>query len=587
MALYEELGGRLQAGQIRLLSLSQAPDGDKSESEIHCNLEVVRSDDLESAPPEYFALSYTWGRAADYGKFRDVTDEKKFPVLCNEKHTIYVTENLLGFLRQAQGDPSLCLRRFWVDAVCINQDDSEEKAAQIQLMTKIYSRAKTVLLWLGEDDEYTSTGFAMIRELGTEKYLHKRADEKWVPVGMVFQRTYFSRTWVIQEVILGSDSGEVMVMCGPYSIDWQVLVNASHHITKTELMHTLNRFVAQHHYPGERAQQEKLKSFYGFPTILRAISADRRRGASTWTRTLLHALIRARDFKATQPEDKVYSLLGLVQEHIKDKPRLIPTYQGISKTYIDAAITILTESRGDLLLLSCVEGEKFQLTKGMPSWVPDWSCDSPLGLRRTGYERYWASGDLIQEPVIDAENLTLTLQGIQLDEVTMVGEAKHEVADPGQQFPGWLEILASLPDTYPASSLTDGEESRYEAFWRTLICNTSGDKGEITPKDSPLATSFARWLQARAGQSAQIAELMRSEWFISALSIDSGEQAENFGTVFRHSRHLRLFRTESGYLGLGTECMAVGDSIWVLPGSRIPLIFRQISGDGNNQYKLD
>ncbi|KAF7538362.1 hypothetical protein G7054_g2985 [Neopestalotiopsis clavispora] len=512
----------------------QAPDGDKSGSEIHCNLEVVRSDDLESAPPEYFALSYTWGRPADYGKFRDVTDEKEFPVLCNDKHTIYVTENLLGFLTQAQGDPSLCSRRFWVDAVCINQDDSEEKAAQIQLMTKIYSRAKTVLLWLGEDDEYTATGFAMIRELGTENYLHKRADEKWVP-----------------EVILGSDSGEVMVMCGPYSIDWQVLVNASHHITKTELMHTLNRFVAQHHYPGERAQREKLKSFYGFPTILRAISADRRRGANTWTRTLLHALIRARDFKATQPEDK----------------------QGISKTYIDAAITILTESRGDLWLLSCVEGEEFQLTKGLPSWVPDWSCDSPLGLRRTGYERYWASGDLTQEPVIDAEHLTLTLKGMQLGEVTMVGEAKHEVAVPSQQFPVWLEILASLPDKYPASNLTDGEESRYEAFWRTLICNTSGDKGEITPKGSPLAASFARWLQARAGQSAQIAELMHYEWFISALSVESGEQAEDFGTVFRHSKHLRLFRTKSGYLGLGTECMGVEDSIWVLPGSRIPLIF--------------
>jgi hypothetical protein len=81
--------------------------------------------------------------------------------------------------------------------------------------------------------------------------------------------------------------------------------------------------------------------------------------------------------------------------------------------------------------------------------------------------------------VIDVECLTLTLKGIEVDIVEMVGEVKHEVAGPSQQFPLWLEILKSLPDTYLANSLGEGTESRFEAFWRTLIGNTSGDKGEI------------------------------------------------------------------------------------------------------------
>ncbi|KAI0151361.1 heterokaryon incompatibility protein-domain-containing protein [Pestalotiopsis sp. NC0098] len=589
MSLYENLGGQLRGDQIRLLTLTQAPDGDNVEPQIRCDLEVAQLGDIESTPPEYFALSYTWGRPAEYGKFKAMTDEKKFPVLCNGEYTIWVTENLLAFFRRIQQKTPLKSKRLWIDAICINQDNNNEKAAQISLMTRIYSRAKTVLLWLGEDDEYTASGFGLIEELSSHRILPETANvNESLAVGMVFQRTYFSRTWVIQEVILGTDdSGEVMVMCGSFSIDWQVLVDASHHITKTSWMRTLDQLVAQNHAPGEPSPLRR--SSYGFPTILRAISADRSRGASTWTRTLLHALIRARDFRATQLEDKVYSLLGLVQEHIQDKTHLSPTYGGISATYINAAIAILKESRGDLLLLSCVEGERFQPTKGLPSWVPDWSCDSPLGLRRTGYERYWASADLTQQPEIDIERLTLTLKGIKIDEVTVVGEAKHEVANASQQFPRWPEILASLPETYPTSSLTEGAvESRFEAFWRTLLCNTSGEKGEITPRDSPLGASFARWLQGRAEKSREVADLLSDDWFSSASSLESGNhgQAEDFGTLFNHSRHLRLFRTGSGYLGLGTECMEVHDSIWILPGSRIPLILRSVEGDKDNQYRL-
>jgi hypothetical protein len=101
--------------------------------------------------------------------------------------------------------------------------------------------------------------------------------------------------------------------------------------------------------------------------------------------TAAYTLIRGRDFDATQPEDQVYCLLGLVQDHIRDKILPSPTYQSVSATYTNAAIAILEEGGGELLLLSCVEGEKFQLVKGLPSWVPDWSCPGPVGLRRTEY----------------------------------------------------------------------------------------------------------------------------------------------------------------------------------------------------------
>lgn len=42
---------------------------------------------------------------------------------------------------------------FWVDAICINQDDLEERSAQVQIMPQIYSKASCVIVWLGDDSQ--------------------------------------------------------------------------------------------------------------------------------------------------------------------------------------------------------------------------------------------------------------------------------------------------------------------------------------------------------------------------------------------------------------------------------------------------
>jgi hypothetical protein len=59
--------------------------------------------------------------------------------------------------------------------------------------------------------------------------------------------------------------------------------------------------------------------------------------------------------------------------------------------------------------------------------------------------------------------LTLSLRGIKVDEVTIVGEAKHEVLD-GQPFSGWLEIVTSLPRWYREVPEEAGGEHRVEVF---------------------------------------------------------------------------------------------------------------------------
>lgn len=104
--------------------------------------------------PKYEALSYTWGRP-------DVVKGIKL-----NGTRVEVRENLwyaLVHLRSATEE-----RYLWIDAICINQADLEERSEQVQLMTHIYSRATKVLVWLGVINA-TEDNLAWIKEACSDR----------------------------------------------------------------------------------------------------------------------------------------------------------------------------------------------------------------------------------------------------------------------------------------------------------------------------------------------------------------------------------------------------------------------------------
>lgn len=104
-----------------------------------------------------------------------------------------------------------------MDAICINQQDDREKSEQVGLMDKTYSNAKMVSLWLGlapVAKEPLLQGQSPSQE--EAKY------DEWFPyqdepfecydqLGEVLNRPYWSRFWVIQEVVLAR---EIHYYCG-------------------------------------------------------------------------------------------------------------------------------------------------------------------------------------------------------------------------------------------------------------------------------------------------------------------------------------------------------------------------------------
>lgn len=145
----------------------------------------------------YEALSYVWGDAADPQRIwvKNAEDE--------HYRTFSVTQNLYAALRRLR-DADLP-RTVWIDAVCINQADLEERASQVQIMARIYAYAVSVTVWLGEEADESSKVLTLLRRIVASdlKYSYNweaLASSILAPAAdailALWNRSWFRRAWV-------------------------------------------------------------------------------------------------------------------------------------------------------------------------------------------------------------------------------------------------------------------------------------------------------------------------------------------------------------------------------------------------------
>jgi hypothetical protein len=170
---------------IRLLRLH--PSEDKN-AVVQCQLFNYSLEESSERTHPYDALSYVWGES---GKTR--------PIRINE-HELPVTLNLheaLSRLRYRYIE-----RIVWVDAVCIDQGNIQEKEQQIQLMAKIYGQASRVIVWLGDAADNSNQALEEIRVAGdriSTDSLNKETTQQAVLA--LLQRPWFRRIWVRQQTL--------------------------------------------------------------------------------------------------------------------------------------------------------------------------------------------------------------------------------------------------------------------------------------------------------------------------------------------------------------------------------------------------
>ncbi|KAF1814808.1 hypothetical protein P152DRAFT_391823 [Eremomyces bilateralis CBS 781.70] len=155
----------------------------------------------ESQPKEYTALSYTWGDS--------VFDAS----IIIDGQRASITTSLKNALVELSKIENLTQGKWWIDQVCINQSDVEERNAQVGLMREIYKLSRGVTIWLGEPVDPSYNAIDVIkgailhndRQPGRRERQHKKStievvQKNWEELRRFFQMPWWSRCWVRQEV---------------------------------------------------------------------------------------------------------------------------------------------------------------------------------------------------------------------------------------------------------------------------------------------------------------------------------------------------------------------------------------------------
>ncbi|KAI1756078.1 HET-domain-containing protein [Xylaria castorea] len=455
-----------------------------------------------SQPPPYRCLSYTWGDPLDRslsspGNHVQMSSERDHSVKNDEDGSIIkVTENLVDALQQVSriqcSDAEGQISFWWIDAICINQEDAEERSGQVVVMDQIYQKAESVLIWLGKEDEHTGVAIKVLKSLASVSLALAKTPRTFRSFNMdsfrildslnrlckdigiqdvhlqdllhyaaFLERKWFTRMWVVQESFF---SATTTVFCGEREIKWAMIQESSRVLAQTGMDTLLKAYVGyatQYSLDVDaiRLPDNRLSNQLIFGSLHRGTAEVIGLGQ------LLHY---SRFFEASDPRDKVYAVLGLwrfTRSNGVDNIDIWPDYnKDISDVYIEATIAAIHESR-NLDVLSLIEGTSSERLIELPSWVPDYSQGPqvyPLvqHSRPTPFSVYLHANFGVPE---DCKMRALPVYGFQIDVVEDVAPTYGAIMNEFE-----LGSLLNLLLAYPQIRYPTGI-SPCTAFWKTLI----------------------------------------------------------------------------------------------------------------------
>lgn len=486
------------------------------------------------SPPPYYALSYVWGSqespviiqckgiempvtrnlASALRAFRPLpttgdASENCIRVL-RESHVLHSSRQVWKDIARSRNEVDQVTARragredqhifFWIDAICINQDDRLERAAQVNGMRGIYMHARKVYIWFGDQLVSPDGSALQLPEMKTSKMDRRLGRVRLAELGHMpvvlgflvqslrnetlvselghnggiigsgfpegsapeyqilrafFNQPWFSRVWIVQEAVLARSSS---IVVGEWELDWVPFTRAVEILFSIIDMSTRFSFTVRFPYNTSRRVGIGLNL-----TPSRYIHAIQK--IPTRTKDLLPLLLDSRTSTATNPADHVFAVLGISTEVAdSDFPSLVPDLlrvdysKCVGHVFRDATWFIILNHR-TLRPLTIAELSEDREFPECPTWAPVWSQQ-----RRTlslYSEHYDAShGQVLQlerEPTEGLDFLRVaghifeTVQQ-QTDPLPNISESEYFVE--GWHYPPRDEDKAFVSQAWNIASLT-------------------------------------------------------------------------------------------------------------------------------------
>jgi hypothetical protein len=330
---------------IRLVVIERG----SGEEDVCCRIihsRLPREDDLWAEEPGFEALSYEWGKP-------NTNDAMIFI----DGIQVRIRRNLhaaLLHIRNADED-----RHFWIDALCINQSNVPERNHQVELMGKIYSSAKQVVVWLGHPDELSKLAmkiFAAVAEisatmgrgaiLGKVRFRAASSESNGFTVSHSLSgdtrilisprelkavrhwanRSYWYRVWIIQEIILAR---QLVIYCGESTCSATAVLDFASILSRSTRPST-----------DLWAEGCPWSSICDTGMAFKVVTCRRARYFAT---PLRDWIIMCRYSTCTEPYDSIYAFLGVASDIVSNPEMLVPSYDKEPTKLFKEALRICNE----------------------------------------------------------------------------------------------------------------------------------------------------------------------------------------------------------------------------------------------------
>lgn len=564
---YSSMYTRLLPGRIRLIEVLD-------DTGYNYGLSVVK---LNSAP-KYGALSYTWGPSTQQ---KDRQLGERYEITLNGMPFV-VPQNLHDALTWCETRVRRIGAWFWIDYICINQQDLDERASQVMLMRSIYERSYYIYAWLGlpDDDRKVQLGVRLMEtfkssytmglesadvmdleaQVTPDSVGFPRATDldslaAWEGIAYMLGQPYWSRAWVYQEA---TTPVQVYFICGSYAF------------THSELHYTLRFADLFRHLPG--FPQKFYEGAGGGSPVKFVTTARGNRisdGKEYWPLTFINILENTRYARSSDPRDKVFAFVSLANDlEVGD---IVVDYQrDLMEVYIDVLRHSLRVTP-DLRILShvCRSDPRSRhpwlretVHPELPTWLPDWSRRaSPHALQRTTRlephtRLYDASTKTTRKVLILGRELQI--EGFKTDVVQIILEAWGDLglAEYDTMARRWQSALYAVEPRLTKFQL----DSFMAADVRTRWVTQSNDQIKTDNQHD-------RWDYERRKNISEVE--------ITALHAE--ENALRSGLIEHiaatcHGRRLGI--SGHGRLGMFPAATAVGDRIVIFHGDDVPHVVR-------------
>ncbi|KAI2635778.1 heterokaryon incompatibility protein-domain-containing protein [Hypomontagnella submonticulosa] len=572
-------------------------------------LAYLESHSLENPPP-YIAISYCW----------DPSSARRAMFL--DSNSFSVSETVLEVLNQVQASQHATNTKqlLWIDQICINQGDPDEKLDQIYRMGEIYSKAEKVFIWLGptannSDVALENMGRMLDEVLAINQAILSRQDipDDTVAVinadhgkmyGHLLSRQWFRRLWTVQEALLAR---KLVVMCGYREVDFELLVELAYQL----LMYGSMDLIQPPGISGEELSTVITGVFnlnaLRLPTaspdeVLKGLEMDKFRSLVT----------EARSRQVTMPDDRVFALMGVAPRQVRESMAAVtgkvPTFQ------LYAHFTkCMLENDPEWYFLSSAPSKDGP--SSLPSWVPNLNSQQPFASNFAQASYGFSAGISPETRHLISRSITtqeLTARGFRLGTVEEIipqiafteenqnmklheicGDATREWDQNStrlcqelyqlgpEQFPTFHVNILQAQSAAKPPPLDGRALEAYHLFW--TCCRLRNESLRMINQQGYVIPEHYRNLPDGVDRFADRAVTV----WRNDLSPDDYGLLLGFTSTMKLACSGRPYMcTDTGRLGLGCPGVQVGDIVCILYGTTVPYVLRQRS-DGSMEFVGD